>query len=505
MARSKSTKAGNTVEFPAPETAEHPPERPEPETKPAPEPEARIPSRNFVDKLKKIAADDWGARVRLYLYRLEPIIDRLRGSENKYIMSYEEAIDEDRILADHGSGKYQAILVWTKPGADKGESLDRYIFNILNIKHPPKIPAGEWVDDPRNKKWSWAKASIDSQSQPAKNGMAELVDAVRVVNQIRRDAKEESPAVEQADPTGQFSNMVSAAARLVELSRPQVAATPASDPYDVAAKILQMRSDNPMVDMMRDELKAMREELRDARTEERKLQMELLEARLKPPEQKEDLLDRLEKLGEHKEKIAKALGLAVEAAEEIRTKPLPAWVGLAKEVIGGIANSPLGGAIAQWMLTRNQPAPNGFGNAQPHTAPAPAVDIRPQPAGQQPNQPPPQNFMQFVEAITPTMLRYLEAGSDGDDFADWLYAGYPEQFLQVQNLEHPMMPGMKGAQVIINLYRQSPYWQRIALHEARFVKFVQDFCKWKPGQEEEIPEAETEEPGEGEDAERINV
>src|ERR1039458_1891319 len=82
----------------------------------------KLPS--FYQTMNKVAKADWGPRATIYLYRVEPVIDRTRSGDLKYIMTYAEPINEDRIMADCGSGRYKLILNFRKPGADQGDTVD---------------------------------------------------------------------------------------------------------------------------------------------------------------------------------------------------------------------------------------------------------------------------------------------------------------------------------------------------------------------------------------------
>src|ERR1017187_10310687 len=70
------------------------PEESEPVIPAAPMPTGRIRKDGapFFESLRKIALGDWGSRYYLYLYRLEPVIDRLRSGETKYVMRYSEPV-----------------------------------------------------------------------------------------------------------------------------------------------------------------------------------------------------------------------------------------------------------------------------------------------------------------------------------------------------------------------------------------------------------------------------
>src|ERR1017187_7874042 len=101
---------------------------------PAPTGRIRKDGAPFFDSLRKIALGDWGSRYYLYLYRLEPVIDRLRSGETKYVMRYSEPVDEQKLMIEHGSGRYRLNLVGLKPatGANDGTEIGRYECDILN-------------------------------------------------------------------------------------------------------------------------------------------------------------------------------------------------------------------------------------------------------------------------------------------------------------------------------------------------------------------------------------
>src|SRR5208283_4215532 len=78
----------------------------------------------FFKRLQKIAKEDWGPRYTLYLYRKEPITDRLRSGDFKYLRVYSEPITEDQIMVEFGSGKYKGTLNCKKPGEELGDEQD---------------------------------------------------------------------------------------------------------------------------------------------------------------------------------------------------------------------------------------------------------------------------------------------------------------------------------------------------------------------------------------------
>ena len=68
------------------------------------------PDPAFFDRLKDL---DWEKNV-VYIYRTEPLVDLTTGGDPKYVMKYAEPIDEDQLMRDLGSGKYQTRLTETQ-------------------------------------------------------------------------------------------------------------------------------------------------------------------------------------------------------------------------------------------------------------------------------------------------------------------------------------------------------------------------------------------------------
>src|SRR5262249_12840599 len=134
---------------------------------------------NFFERLKDYPSQEWdGGQVVLTLYRLEPITDRTTGGPKPvWVIKYGNPIDEERILLDHGSGRYRLYLNRAEPGRRKTVLIETHEFEIYNPKHAPKIPAGEWVEDPRNKKWAWAHPS--RQRSDGSLGVGDILELVR--------------------------------------------------------------------------------------------------------------------------------------------------------------------------------------------------------------------------------------------------------------------------------------------------------------------------------------
>ncbi len=157
------------------------------------------------------------------------------------------------------------------------------------------------------------------------------------------------------------------------------------------------------------------------------------------------------------------------------------------EIVPQIINAPIMSALAQKLT-------------QPPMAPVPpqVINNPPQPQApgqQQPN--PQQDLFRFVnEHITGPMIEHLNTGNSGTDFAEWVYGGFPQEQLEaLQHVEHPSLPGMKGAPVIIELYKRAGnvWTQQLQSREAQFVKFVEEFCAWRPPEVDDAEAASADE------------
>ena len=196
----------------------------------------------FFARLPKYPPSDW-ERLKLYLYRLAPITDRTAGGNPvKFLTIYREAIDEEMVLKEWGSGKYRCLLNRMQ---EKGESIpiDRVEFEIENLNFPPKVPPGEWVDDPRNRRWAWANAKDEASksstpatpSPPAGPTLGEIVTAVKGIadmtraNQPAPPPKEESPfakidlvgLMEKTQAANNPSAILAAAKEIAAIAKPE--------------------------------------------------------------------------------------------------------------------------------------------------------------------------------------------------------------------------------------------------------------------------------------------
>jgi hypothetical protein len=501
MAKSTKTppKSDNITEFPASESSvavEEPPEprdtsaeTPEPAPKteqPPPKGPGRpkktdeSPQSDFFQQVAAVRPSDWGTRIYLYLYQLEPVCDLKKSGGKAYLMRYEEPItDEHRIMIEQGSGRYRFILAKNKISADASNELARYEFEIYNRLYPPKLNREAWVPDPRNRRWEVLLPKEPPPPPPA--AAAETVlEGIRLGNELRKEAREEMKAEAPAAP----------------------AAAPAPvDPWAAAERILNMRSENPMVTILQTQmtsqaaaLEAERERsfkaAEAAREREFKLQQDLIAARTAAaPAAQKSVLDQImdfaaddAKLDRIK-KVAGVFGFGMDGGgRAARTTPL--------DVMREVVNSPFGAQLGTGVsnlltnLVSHTDAPNGIGVVQTlHPIPANGAGAPTNATHESETQ----RIQRIASAITNPMIgEFFDLDEPGNVFAERVFDFWPSDFLFLQHL---------GPDTIVNLYKDhnKPLWNYLTAdpvkgnREAAFRKFITDFCAWSADEEPTTP------------------
>lgn len=420
---------------------------------------------DFFDMVRRVAKEDWGTRIFLYLYCFEPVTDEKQSGEKKYLNRYAQPItDEHAVMIDYGSGKYRLVLTNRKPdgSTEKGAPIESYDFEIYNPKYPPKIPKAAWKNDLRNARW---EALLPKE-----------------------EAKSAAPAV---DPLVAFDSFMNIQDRIEDRLRPAgppaITPPPAPpDPFDTAKKIMDMRANDPMITLFMQRLDAADKAAEIARAREFELLKELRQTSSTPPAPAKGLVDQIVELANVAEKLGplKALfggtngtssAADTEHVRPARMNALEFW----SNVIPKVFDSPIANAVAsKVMASTQQPAAqiiNTNGAARPATQQPPANDP----------------FQRFISDVaTPAMLEYFLNESTGEALADWIYSVFPRECVRLQQFTHPMIPGLVGAPAIIQAYKNTPnVWPRLAAKEADFTAFINEFCAWKPEPDEEAIEA----------------
>jgi hypothetical protein len=443
------------AEAPPPEQAEEPPAKLNGQHRPG----LTTKTPTFIQTMNSVPKGDWGPRANIYLYRVEPVIDRTRSGDSKFINVYAEPVSEDRVMADYGSGRYKMILNFRKPGAATGDVIDSTYMDILNMKYPPKIPLGEWTDDPRNKKWAWAKEANGipvAAPAPASSGLEAVVDVMRATSEMRRDIREEMQASAPLTP-------------------PAPPALP--DPFDTAKKIMDMRGNDPMIAALMQRLDAADKAAERSRDREFELLRELRQTATKPVETTKGLVEQLLDVAANVEKLEPIKKLFGFTGGEV-TGRAARTTGM--DILNNLVSGPAGTMLAQGLGTllvnlprMFTPAEGAPGQGQPPTQPI----VLPPPGAPPTQMPetPEQKLQRIGMTVTEPMLyEFFLRGATGDVWADRMNDLWPNDFAFVKSI---------GPDVLVNHYRQTRAWMLIAPKEAEFKQFMADFCAFDPNAE----------------------
>ena len=300
-----------------------------------------------------------------------------------------------------------------------------------------------------------------------------MLDAMRVYKEIRADVKDEldDQPDDAPDPTRATLETMKLAKELFA----QPAAPPAAtkDPLEIAVSLattmMQMKADNPVVDILRDELKSLREELREAR---------------KPPAvpavQPKSFLDQLFELvsdDSKLDKVKKVVGLFGGGGEVSTRAPRMGGFELVREIVSSPFGANLGQGLGTLLTQLATPA------TQPNGTPA-ARPVSPTPINGQPAESDQQRIQRIAATITNPMINeFFDPGEPGDVFAERVFDLWPDDYRFIRGI---------GADSIINLYRQhnAQLWAHVAQREQQFRQFVKEFCEWQIPDDEE-PSAPT--------------
>ena len=268
-----------------------------------------------------------------------------------------------------------------------------------------------------------------------------------------------------------------------------------AEAISLAEKIVSMRTENPMVVILSDQLKTM---LQGMLERQREAQITALQAEVAALKGGHSRPLQPQEIGSRISISSPAPKKPSQNCWEFPQKPAPRSFPIERH---------------HGIFPGYHPAGDQFPAARGHwysvdAGRPPMQPVHGRVARSLPSKPGPAEFQKFVEYVTPSMISYLEE-SDGTAFAEWMATGHTEWLPLIQGLTHNSMPGQSGAPVITAFYRSQPQWWNGIMkacggNEATFTKFVTDFCAWKPETEAPEREQKADEP-ESTETERIEV
>ena len=424
--------------------------------------------------VQRFNTDEWQGK-KVYLYRVWPVIDR--KTDDHFIAKLSEAVDEDYLLKNWGSGRYHLRL-----NDAQGHTLATQSVSIHNPAHAPKVDPAEVVEsDPRNKTYFeiWGPRAAKPEPAASADGAAvgELARLAGKVLDQRTGAPASASGLTEATTQlvlGMSKGRDELAAKLAELAP----GTDSLKSLDRAVELLKklQPGSNPTADPI--------EALDRAVDLLKKLQPTPRAPEKNPVEQVTAMLDLVNKFKE----------IMPSAATETGGSDLSSIAVIVREVADLLKN-PLTIAMNMWAVSKthtstapsittpptSQSPPPQSHTVPPQESPAPhqaqaGRAAAPSPPQTGPGPVPPQNsVIALANAITPVMLRWLHDDVPGEElgtsFAAWVADGWGT--VELETLQ------AAGADMIVELYRQSPVWVIIAPMETKFRAFVEAFVRWQ--------------------------
>jgi len=365
---------------------------------------------DFFDWLTQFTTDDWQFMMG-YLYRTAPTIDRRAAGRPSNIRKYSVPFDQDTVMHDEGSGGYRLDLCRRDPSTGRSTRIAQHYFQIMNLDYPPRVPAGDWIEQPENDVWKWAAPKIAAAAQ-----MAAIF-----------------PQGAPADPNKVFDTVLAGVERLRGAGNSggdSVAAAAITALSAMTTKMMEQHGNKPtedsaskvMLDFLKDELRETRKEMRELR-ESRKTEE-------KPKGILDQLRDLMPVVGELKTFFGlKGGGTAVTN-----------WGDVVTEVIDKLSeNAPLiydmvkgrggdGAAAAQWRLdppNRKKAAEPAAETAAPGAAPAADPAATGEGDGQMPEDEKKKyqgilsKWGQLITNVAPFLVDHFRANLTGYEFRDW--------------------------------------------------------------------------------------
>ena len=446
---------------------------------------------DFWDWLSTFTNDEWNYLIA-YLWRISPTTDRRFNGKASHIRKYGTKFDLERIKLEEGSGGYRIDLCKQDPATGASKRICQHFFQIMDMSYPPRVPVGEWLNDPENEMWRWAEeplkvkaaeASAEAQGKNAGATAAVGADPNSVFNTVlsgirtlRGDAADNNSlasAVLQMVQSNQEQMMAltDPAKQLNTLKELIAAVTPPVPASNGEAMVIQI---------LRDELKATREEVRELRNEKTKTRGFL-----------EELLDNLPKV----QQLAASLGFKKGTGHESTD-----WGSVVSSTVDKLSDHvPL---ILDAIRSRDNPAAGvgGWGALQPRPVPRAtrppssaanpndtvAGDPAAAAAGAGGNGEPSEEDKQrmqamlskyggLIGAVAPFLIDQYKAGLTGYDFRDWFLSRHG--MLNWTGLRDEV-----GPENLTGLAQFHPHLKVALAPPERLLAFLKEFFT-EPGQE----------------------
>jgi hypothetical protein len=468
------------------------------------DPKPGMVKADFFAWIKSFPQKDWDEALTLYLYRTAPELNMARRGQMN-IQKFNRPVDPDDVMQLHGSGGYKFILNRYDSKTGQSGAVQDHYFQVMNMEHPPRVPYGSWIDRPENSDWLWAKPALLKALQDANNSVngggggsptlaqvAELIERIRPNNSPEEQATLASMVVEIMGKQNEQVMLMANPDRMLGVVDKVIATMGAKGDGNSA-----------VVDLLKDQLNRMHQEL----MEERKTARENSAAVKSAPTLKEALQEQKE--------MIELMGFKRGGASSTDWGSVA--IELGRDVLKGLTQ--VGTAFAQLQIQKAnlelqrkhappaaaapaaRPAPAAATAAAAIAAPEPAappVNGAPAPAseltpeGQDMIANISAQFAQLFDGAAPFLADHFRKGWSGMEFREWFLDTYGRMGLNAVRamsketligvLEHRKANGPPHVQEL--LFELNPP-EKLAL-------FVDEFLSDRP-----IPDDDDEEPTEG--------
>jgi hypothetical protein len=374
----------------------------------------------FFALLAAIPDSDWPKSL-VYNWRRDPYTDNTNGGRDpKYIDVVNHAITERNIKEEHGSGTYKLQI----------NTNDKYVAHtILSIEDPafpPHIPPGDWLNNPRNKKWQswkalvekWWSQKIKDATGPQNSGDGVPPYMVQFMTEVRQELYRRPDLTNQ----GKDQLMSSVVSILPQLLAQQNTAQDPSKVIEALVKVKELvappaaapsSEQNTLITFLLDEVKSMRQTTNDLMT--RLIDMKTEATKQPSP------MEQVKMMGELMTTVSGLVQAPVpqEPWQQVVSDLGPKVLDTVDKTMNMLAmrnamqrpNAGMGAVPPRALPTGVAPAP-----------PQPTVPTPPQPTAPQPSQPEeqPMDTMQRSMLVNVAALaaQALNLGLEGDHFAE---------------------------------------------------------------------------------------
>lgn len=402
-----------------------------------------------------------------YVYRIQPFSNRLVGGNRKvHVKRYDAPFDVQDLMNEAGSGVYQIQATRLQPATGKRPMFDSGEIRILNQNHPPKIPPGEWVDDPKNKEWQWAKEAIFKKEAPpaAPAPPDPLVGLLQdTINAQREEMREMRSEIRNA--AAQASKKDPGEITLASILAPFLPA--------IAKKLMEAPPD-PMASLTA-AITLLKEVNPPAPTVAAVDPMTALDKQLELHKKLEDITGK--DTGGGRSRMTGGEEMFVKAMEHLG----PA-IAEGTKLVGGLIML----KAQKDMQQPQQPAPAFTPQPQPGQ-PEPWTPQQPQ--QQRPGQQKPQPPKPVIGDIAQSVLDHLQAGKDGFELGDWYLEKYGEdEFLEAR--------AQGTNQLMLDLQKVPNLWRFLAefYENKKLQVLLKEFVTWTQPDDEDDEEEEEDTP-----------